>query len=438
MKKKLILINPIDRRFHNLADTEERKFPPLALGILAALTPDTWDIEIIDENFDLFSYKPADLVGITAFTCNAAKAYSIAAIYREHHTHTVLGGIHASVMPDEASQYVDTVVVGEGENVWGKLINDFENNCIKKIYKEPHHTLINLPKPRRDLFDKRYKQTVLQTSRGCPFHCDYCSISVIFGNTYRYRPVNEVLDEMESITQNSIFIIDDNLFLNCKKSQERNKELFEGIIKRKIKKCWNTFAATDCIENQELLKLAAESGCTTLYIGFESEDENTLKQINKKINLKYARDNYKELIRTIHKYGISIMGGIIFGFDTDNIHLLKKRANFAANSLIDTLNVNIFTPLPGTELYKRIKNENRLLYEEKPINWSKYSYSDLVFVPKNMSVNDFNTFMKKTYNRLFCKFYMALRFIRILIDTRNKKLARRGYRANKAVADSYL
>jgi len=201
MKKKLLLINPVNPRKVGLTVNLSSRFQPLGLGIVAAMTPDTWDVEIIDENFEPFIFRKADLVGLTAFTAAVNRAYEIASVYREKDIPTVLGGIHASMLPEEALKYVDTVVSGEAESVWHKILSDFEAGHMQRLYRGEWSDLKDMPKPRRDLFHRGYLFGSIQTSRGCPMNCEFCSVTAFNGSRFRQRPVEDVLDELETISQ---------------------------------------------------------------------------------------------------------------------------------------------------------------------------------------------------------------------------------------------
>ena len=418
--------------------SKDRKYPPLSLGIIAALTPDNWDIEIIDENFDTFSYKHADLIGITAYTSNVARAYEIASLYKQNNVHTVIGGIHATVLPEEAEKYVDTVVIGEAEKTWPQLIADFEKKEIKRHYKCTElHDLKNLPQPRRDLFDKRYTQSLIQTSRGCPSHCDFCLAPIIGGKKTRYRPVEEVLDELESIREQTIFFTDDNFIGTGKTNISRSIELFEGIIKRNIKKEWFSYAGVNCADNEKVLELAAKSGCKVLFIGIETEDKATLESSGKNFNLRQVDDHYKKMLQIIHKYGIIVMAGIMYGFDTDSKQNLLNRNSFVSKSSIDMFHITTVTPFPGTGLYNRLKSENRLLYPPSPEHWSKYNNKEMVFEPKLVSKEYFDLFIYKTHKKLYGKNFLKFRYLKTLVLTKNKKTAIAAYHGNLDTAYSF-
>ena len=196
---------------NRLSHSLSSRFQPLGLGILAALTPKGWDVKISDENFDEFSYEQADLVGITAYTPTANRAYEIAQKYKQKGIPVILGGIHASTCHEEAARKSDCIVIGEAESVWKQVISDFEAGQLKKIYHGQRLDLDKIPRPRRDLFHPKYPFASVQTSRGCPMDCDFCSVSVFNGKTYRQRPVEDVLDELEEIPQSNIIFVDDNI-----------------------------------------------------------------------------------------------------------------------------------------------------------------------------------------------------------------------------------
>ena len=208
---RLLLMNPVNPDRVGLAVTPSHRFPPLGLGVVAALTPDDWEVSLIDENFEPFKYQEADLVGLTAFTGTACRAYEIANIYRKSGIPTVIGGIHASMLPEEALCYVDSVVIGEAESVWTQVVTDFTAGRMQRIYHGEWLDLAGMVWPHRNLFNPNYMFGTIQTSRGCPMDCEFCSVTAFNGHRYRQRPVEEVLDELETIPQKFLFFVDDNL-----------------------------------------------------------------------------------------------------------------------------------------------------------------------------------------------------------------------------------
>ncbi|MBN1887278.1 MAG: cobalamin-dependent protein, partial [Thermoflexales bacterium] len=215
MKHKLVLVNPVNPARTGLTVNKSSRFPPIGLGIVAALTPETWDVALVDENWEPFAYQEADpstgsgpsLVGITAFTASAKRAYEIAAAYRERGVPVVMGGIHASMCTEEALQYVDAVVVGEAEAVWPQVVADVEAGQLQRVYQGEWTDMAGSPRPRRDLFHPGYLFASVQTSRGCPMDCEFCSVTAFNGRRYRRRPPAEVLDELETIPQKMLFFV---------------------------------------------------------------------------------------------------------------------------------------------------------------------------------------------------------------------------------------
>lgn len=387
---KLLLIHPTTRiQNADMGNTDSLGMPPLNLGYIAALTPDDWEIEIVDEYIDTLDVtKKVDLVGITATTSTAMRAYEICSLYKEKNIPIVMGGIHATLMPDEAVKYADAVVVGEAESVWGKVLNDVKNKKLKKKYVGERLSLNNIPQPRRDLFSDKYMMDTIQTTRGCPFDCDYCSITSMYGNIYRRRPVNDVLDELETLKKKIIYFIDDNFFGTGKAGEQRTIELAKGMIQRKIKKFWATQASLNIADHPEALKWAYKSGCRSIYVGIESIYANTLEQMKKVVNFKLSAIGMKKAIKTIQKHGIAVIGAFIFGNDTDNISVFKPTLDFMISSNINSVQIGILTPLPATKLKEKLEKENRIIYNNYPEDWDRYDTDHVTFKTKNISTID--------------------------------------------------
>ncbi len=353
-KRKLLLINPLNTSTKGLIIHKQVIYPPIGLGIIATLTPDNWEVELIDENFEDFEYREADLVGFTALTSSVTRAYQLASIYREKGIPTILGGIHASMIPEEAVNLVDTIVIGEVESVWKTLIKDFENDELKNRYNGQLLPMENAIVPRRDLFNKDYKFASIQTTRGCPMSCDFCSVHTFNGNSYRLRPVEDVLDELETIEHSMVYFVDDNLIGYGKRSQRRAIELFKGIIERGIKIEWFCSASMNFADNDEVLELAAKAGCRMVLLGIESERIDQLQDMNKKLNVKMGIDSYDTVFNKIHQYGIAVLGAFIYGLQTDTPESMNVRTEYINNASIDAVQATILTPLPGTGLFNRM------------------------------------------------------------------------------------
>ncbi len=429
-KKKLLLINPLNSGNKGLIIHKQAIYPPLALGIIGTLTPDDWEVELLDENFEDFEFREADLVALTALTSSVTRAYEIAAMYRKKGISTVLGGIHASMMPDEAMKYVDSIVIGEVESVWPGLIEDFDQGELKKSYRGQLLTMENAVVPRRDLFNKEYNFTSIQTTRGCPMSCDFCSVHTFNGNSYRLRPVNEVLDELETINHKLVYFVDDNLIGYGKKSQQRAIELFKGIIERGIEIEWFCSASMNFADNEEVLKLAAESGCRIVLLGIESERIDQLQDMNKKLNAKMGIDSYDEVFSKIHKHGVAVLGAFIYGLPTDTPETMVARTEYINNASIDAVQATILTPLPGTGLFNRMTEEGKITKNDYPNDWQYYHFGKVVFKHNNMSYEVISSEIASNFDRLYNDKILKKKFIRTLKITKSTAAAIWSYGSN--------
>ncbi|HAQ65852.1 MAG TPA: B12-binding domain-containing radical SAM protein [Bacteroidales bacterium] len=421
-RRTLLLINPVSQLRTGFLMNRATKCQPLSLGIIAGLTPQEWKVKIIDENFRQFRYYEADLVGITSFTATATRAYELAGIYRAKGIPVVMGGIHATMVPDEAGQYCDSVVMGEAESIWQQVLEDFESGSLKKQYRGTFTDLIHQPLPRRELFHPGYIAASIQTSRGCPMDCSFCSVSAFNGRHYRFRPINEVLDELEQVSNNYVFFVDDNIVGHNTSARERAKELFTGIIERGIKKHWISQASLNFADDEELLKLAARSGCSMIFLGVETEGIEQLAEAGKKLNLHMVKDEtYNQVFNRIRKHGIGVIGGFIFGFDHDTPQNLLNRARFIRKSHVDSIQVSVLTPLPGTRLFEELREAGRLTHTNLPADWERYDYYEPVFKLNNMSAETFDHYRSMAWNSIFSWPQMVSRLFRTLLSNRNLK-----------------
>jgi radical SAM superfamily enzyme YgiQ (UPF0313 family) len=419
VRKKLLLINPVNPARTGLTVNRSSRFPPIGLGIIASMTPPSWEVELVDENWEGFSYRKADLVGITGFTASANRSYEIAAVYKEHNTPTVMGGIHASMCTDEALQYVDSVVIGEAESTWPQVIRDAEDGRLQRIYRGKLLNLKELPQPRRDLFNKDYLFASVQTSRGCPMDCEFCTVTSFNGYRYRRRPVNEVLDELSRIPQKMIFFVDDNIIGYGKKSREDALSLFEGMVERKLNKWWFCQASINFADDEEILHRASRAGCKMVFLGLEAEEADALTEINKRLNLKRGTDRYSEIFRRIHRAGIAVLGAFIFGMDRDKPEHLQKRTDYMINSDVDIMQSTFLTPLPGTRLFNRMKAENRLIYNNFPEDWHHYDMTEVVHQPLGMSPDTLSRTTYESNKRMYSWAVILRKAISTLRTTRS-------------------
>jgi len=424
MAKKLLLINPRNYLKEGLLKYEFSNFPPLGLGIIARLTPDDWEIEILDENFDEFEYKEADLVGLTAFTSNAYRAYQIAKVYRENGVPTVMGGIHASMMFHEALDYVDTVVKGEAESIWPTVIADFEKGQMKRLYDGVRLKADKLVPARHDLFHPRYAFASIQTTRGCPWRCDFCTVHAFNGTAYRQRPVQDILDEIEMTSEKEyLFFVDDNIIGYSKKSMARTIELLKGMKERGLKREWFSQASINFAENEEMLQLAHDTGCKMVLLGIETEKLEGLEETNKDLNKKIGFGHYDDIFSKIHEYGIAVLGTFIFALDTDTPEDLKRRVDFIINSKVDAFQTSVLTPFPGTGTYRKFVEEDRIHFKNFPEDWQRMRFFENVIDPITMTHDQLNEVLYEQWGRLFSSKTLLNKFKMTLKETKDTKAA---------------
>lgn len=417
-KRKLILINPGSMHI-TLSGAKVLRFPNLGLGYIAALTPDHWDIEMIDENYSIARFKECDLVGISVKTSAATRAYQIAAEFRKRNVPVIMGGIHPSMCQEEALQHVDTIVMGEAENTWPQVIEDFESGNLKSVYKPPGFTdLSKLIMPRKDLFDKRYYADIIQTTRGCPFQCEFCAVHSVFGKQYRKRPIDSVIEEIKLSKKRYFAFSDDNLMGYSEKDYQRFIELCKAMIKHKIKKRWFCQASMNCFENDEVLYYAQKSGCKIVIVGIESIEEKTLDgQMDKKVNVKYINEN---LTKKSHRYGIAWGGAFIVGNDEDTPATFDRFLKYIDANSIDAPQFGFLTPFPGTNLEKRLEQDNRLCYRNFPNDWQYYySQSQAFFDTKNMTRKEVNMHMRRLARKNFAHWRIIKRTLNALFYSRD-------------------
>jgi radical SAM superfamily enzyme YgiQ (UPF0313 family) len=368
-------------------------FAHLTLTTLAALTPQDIEVKITDENVEPIDFEEdVDLVGVTGMVMHASRAYQIAQKFRQKGIPVVMGGPHASSLPLEAKEHVDAVVIGEAENVWEGLIEDLKNGHLKPFYKaDAYCSMKGIPPPRLDLLRKDAYMTIncVQTTRGCPHQCDFCHVTHFFGKTYRCRPVVEVIEEVKRLDGEFVVFIDDNITGN----RHYAKELFMQL--KPLKKKWASQASMTLTRDPELLKLAAESGCVSLFIGVESLSSENLKEVNKTFN---RVPQFEDAMKALHDYDIMIVGGFIFGLDHDDEGVFERTLRFCERNRIELPSFFILTPLPGTPLFQRMESEERLLHKD----WAKYNGATVVYKPKLMTEETlqrgFNWVCKEAYS----------------------------------------
>jgi len=355
----------------------------LAIPTLASLTPSYHKLRVFDENIDDIDYDwQADLVGISVRTMFAKRAYEISDMYQKKGCKTVLGGIHPSMCPEEAMNYCDCVVIGEAENVWGMLLKDAEQGQLKRIYRaESLVDLSSAPSISRSCLSRaRYLQDIIQTTKGCPFHCEFCSVHAFDGQKIRNKSIEQVIAEIKDINsslskykkKNAIFFADDNIIANKKFASE----LFEALKPHNIN--WMCQASINISKEDELLGLMRDSGCGAIFIGIESMSKKNLEVMRKEIN---QQCDYTEAIRIIQSYGIMVHSSFIVGYDHDCESAFDEMIDFIQETKQLMPLINILTPFPGTELFKRMEKEGRILHKD----WSRYDTKHVVFQPHKLS-----------------------------------------------------
>lgn len=392
---RLLLINPCNR-LSSMVKVKENRFnkyrvwKPLGLLVLAALTPKEWDITVVDENLGMPDYAgmpQPDLVGITAFTAQAPRAYEVVSEFRARGVPVVMGGIHASMCPEEASERVDAVVTGEAESVWAQVLEDVQRGTLKKIYEGSHAEVDTIPLARHDLLPSGYVFGSVQTARGCPLNCSFCSVSAFNGRKYRRRVIKDVVEELKLIKEKWVLIVDDNLIGASKSHIAGAKELFRAIIRADLGKKWIGQATINMADDEELLQLAREAGCIGVFIGFESPSDEGLAEVHKKFNNAKDRD-FRASVKRIQRHGLVVAGSFIIGLDVDKPGIGQRIAEAADHLDLDLLNVQCLTPLPGTELWDTMEAEGRITANKFPEDWKYYTLTLPVGRYKNLSRDD--------------------------------------------------
>jgi len=365
----------------------------MALPTIAGLTPSDWDVEIHDARTTPVDYdRKVGLVGITSYTADITSACEIADGFRSKGVKVVMGGVHVSVLPDEARQHADAIVVGEAEAVWKRLLRDCEKGELKTIYKS--NTLIEMSDmviPRRDLLNRSMYSSFysVQATRGCPFNCEFCTVTAFFGQEFRTRPIDEVVREVKGLESKEFFFIDDNITGRAGFA----KKLFKELIPLNCK--WGGQTTLNFAKDEELLSLYAKSGGRYAFIGFETLSDDNLSKISKSWN---SPDGYREAIKKIHGVGINIVGSFILGLDGDSPDVFKRTYNFIMETKIDAAQFHILTPFPGTKLYDDMIKNDRITDSD----WSKYHTGEVVFKPAKMTARELQEgywwIYHKTYN----------------------------------------
>jgi radical SAM superfamily enzyme YgiQ (UPF0313 family) len=391
---RLYLINPSNPLVSIVKVKESRwnryrVWKPLSLMVLAGLTPPEWDTSIVDENLGVPDYPAMprpDLVGITAFTSQANRAYEVAGHFRRLGVPVVMGGIHATMCLDEVLEHVDSVVTREADSVWPEVLEDARQGRLKRRYDGGFAEMTDVAPARHDLLSRGYAFGAIQTTRGCPLNCSFCSVTAFNGAHYRQRPIPDVVREFQLIREKLVLVVDDNLIGTRPEHIARAKDLFRALARANLRKEWIAQATINFADDEELLSLAAKAGCSGVFIGFESPSPEGLREYGGKFNLLKDRD-IRASVRRIQRHRILVAGSFIIGLDVDEPGIGNRIAEAARRYGVDNLNVLFLTPLPGTRLWDQMKSQDRIPLDVFPQDWKYYTLTYPVARYKHLSLD---------------------------------------------------
>ncbi len=382
---KITFIKPnIGRREHSLY-IDHGRMEPRMLAVLAGMTPRDVECVMYDDRMEAIPYdEPTDLVAISVEVYTARRAYEICEEYRQRGVQVIVGGMHPTLIPEEAAQHADSVFLGDAELLWGQVVEDARRGKMQKVYRGlPGVAQIGGVLPRRDLFDgKGYLPiTLIQYSRGCKFTCRFCAVTQYFDRTHFIRPIDEVLHEIEQQDRRLFFFVDDNIASH----RTALKELCRALIPMRIS--WVSQASLDITQDEELVGLMAESGCLGNVTGFESITLKSLRDAKKSPNLS-GFSNYKRELKVLRDNGMQTWAAFTLGYDNDTYDSVLATLDFALENRFTFAAFNILMPYPGTPYYDKLKEEGRLLFDGCWWLHPDYRFNDAAFVPKSMTPDE--------------------------------------------------
>jgi radical SAM superfamily enzyme YgiQ (UPF0313 family) len=445
-KRRLLLVDPYPRNNpYHLTAAERRAvwFPKLSLPTIAAYTPESWEVDLVDEAVEDIDFDdPCEMVGLSIMTCYAPRAYEIAAEFRKRGKTVVMGGVHPTYCPEEALRHCDAIVCGEAEDLWPELVADYEAGHMKREYRmTTFPSLENYRNPRVELLspDAYMTRQCSFTTRGCHFDCEFCSVSPFNGKTTRRRPVQEVIREIvqvqrwvrseliERISNEPLWQafktglrirlgIDDGgivAFVDDLHNSNRAycRELWTALKPLKIK--WGCQSTLFLGDDEEMVKLAAESGCVSVFVGMESLDEDCLEETNKPFN---RVQKFSQEIKMFHDHGIMVNPGIVFGFDNDDESVFERAVEFLTKNQVELAYFNVLTPLPGTALFDRFEKAGQIFDHD----WAKYDGKHVVFQPSRMTPEQ----LQEGFHWANHQFYSLPNIWRRLSGTQQRLIAR--------------
>jgi len=400
----LLLITPENTEIKRYRALQYNNFVQLTMPYLAGFVPDEYEIELVDEHIQAVMFRRFDVVAVTVNTPNAPHVYQMAGKFRKLGAWVALGGPHVTLLPEEAALYADTIFIGEAEETWPTFLNDFTRGKQKNAYISAQPpSLKGLPVPRRDfVVGHRFTKGSVFATRGCPHNCSFCCLKSIYYGEFRTRPVDEVVNDIKSFSNKHFVFWDDNFFADPLYAKKLLKALMP--LKRK----WAAqVTAYSCLDD-DLLSMAKKAGCVYLFLGLESFSALSLRDAGKEFN---CVDQYRLIINKIHKNGINVQAGIVFGFDSDDFEVFDRALDICESIGIDGATVSILTPYPGTSLYKKLKDEGRIL----PVDWSYYNGKTRVsFLPRQLTPEE----LLEGYNSFRQKFYSCKSIAKRLVGSR--------------------
>lgn len=404
---KILLISANFEHKHCLKNKILAKFlinPSLVLPQIAASIPKKHEVVLIDDAYQKIDYdNDYDLIGISTATPSAPRAYEIADEFRQEGKKVILGGIHPSLLPLEAKEHADSVVIGEAELTMKRLLKDFERGKLKNFYIGNGIEGKDIPPPRRELLKIKPLFAAVQTSRGCPYACNFCTLTRFQGKRYRHRPIKNLIEEIKRIDRKFlIFIHDASLTIDASYAKKFFREM-KKLNKKFI--CYGN--APILARDDELLKLSKEAGCVCWLTGFESVSQASLNEAGKN----YRSIDYYKMVRKIKKYGMGVVASFIFGFDKDTPDIFDLTLDAVYDWGLDAAEFNILTPFPSTPLFEKLDMEGRILTKD----WEKYNLHDVVFIPKNMTPKELFYGVKRISN----KFYSIKNFLKRSLSIKN-------------------
>ena len=379
---KLTIVHPCVGRRVGEKYIRSWQMEPLAPAVLAGLTGPGVEITFHDDRMESIPYdEPTDLVAISVETYTARRAYQIASEYRKRGVPVVMGGFHATLVPEEVSDYAESILIGEAETLWPKLIEDFRNGRLRRVYRRAGRPSLDGLKLDRSIFSgKRYLPIgLVEAGRGCQFRCEFCAIQSYFKSTQTRRPAQEIVEEVSRLNKKLVFFVDDNITSNI----EEAKEFFRALIPLNIR--WVSQASINVAHDEEFLRLIKASGCQGLLIGFESLNPQNLKRMHKGFN--QMKGGYEVALANLRRHGIRLYVTFILGYDDDSVDTFEETLEFAMKHRFYMVAFNHLTPFPGTPLYRRLEDEGRLTYDKWWLD-PEYRYGMVPFEPRGMSAEE--------------------------------------------------